>query len=273
MSERKLLVVDVESTGTNSETDRVIELAIAEAEYGLVAFNGRFNPGVPIPKEASAVHNIFDHDVANCPTFRDCAASIHAMLEGCDLLGFGLSRFDIPILAAEFRRAGIDWDFRGHVIDVGTMFQKLRPRKLENAVQEWLGRPHGAAHSALGDTIATLEVFRAMCRYEDVLRGKERPELAAFSQYGDMPYIDIAGKLVRDSEGFARYNFGRSKGTRLVDDIGLAQWMMDKDFSANTLRCVREELAKLYPPEPEFEDFGDGMFGEEEEESHESRCD
>jgi DNA polymerase III subunit epsilon len=266
---RKLVCVDVESTGTQTERDRIIELAIVD-DQGEVLFSGRFRPGIPIPPEASAVHKIFDADVKDCPSFTSCAKHLSKLLNNVDILGFGVSHFDMAILDAEFARSGVEWHPGGLIIDIGTIYKKLRPRTLSAAVQEFLNRPHEEAHGALGDVQATLEVYRAMTITEEPLRGQDRAGLAKFSQYGEMPYIDIAGKLVRDAAGYAVYNFGKSKGTRLIDDAGLAEWMLDKDFPANTLRCVREELAKLYPPEPDYGDNDDDWFQDHEDDDEEA---
>lgn len=263
MSERKLVCLDCESTGVVPDRDRIIELAIIDAD-GAVLFNSRFNPEIPIPEEASKVHGIYDRDIAECQPFSSFAKGIHELLENADILGFGVSRFDMAILEREFWRSGVEWDFRGLVIDVGTMYQKLRPRTLAAAAEEYLGEAHADSHAALGDTLATLGVFRAMCGREEALKGLDRAGMAKFSQYGEMPYIDIAGKLVRDKDNKAVYNFGKSKGVRLEDDPGLAEWMLNKDFPANTLRCVRDELAAIYKarcPQGEFFPDNEERYG------------
>jgi len=250
---RELVFLDAETTGTNPFQDRIIELSVAwfgDGIDGLMAgctpdsLTKRFNPGIPIPAVATVIHGIKDSDVANRPKFSAFAASILVYLDGCDLAGYNLRQFDIPILEAEFARCGIEWDHKGEVIDCDAIFKKQQPRTLTAAVAHYCGRDHSTAHSAHADVLATIDVLRAQLKTPE-LKTLTLADVAKYSILGDSLPIDLAGKLVRDKEGFAVYNFGRSKGVRLADDQGLAYWMLDKDFPRNTLRHVREELDKI----------------------------
>ena len=116
-----LVFFDLETTGTNINSDRIVEIC-----YLKVYPNGneesktmRINPGMHIPEAASAVHGIYDADVADCPTFKEVARSVANDIEGCDLAGFNSNRFDIPLLAEEFLRAEVDIDLsRRKFVDV-----------------------------------------------------------------------------------------------------------------------------------------------------------
>jgi DNA polymerase-3 subunit epsilon len=256
---RPLAFLDIETTGTNPATDRIVELAI-----GLVPFEQavcqelpqpvplwaihewRVNPGVPIPPEASEVHGIKDEDVAGLAPFSKHAREILKLLKGVDLAGFELARFDIPLLEAEFRRVGIEWDHQGAVIDCASIFKKQHPRTLIAALALYCNRPHTEAHGAMGDVAATIDVLRAQVKLAmPELPNVTAESLARYSQLGDMPYIDIAGKLVRDKDGDAVFTFGKERGRKVRNATGFARWMLDKDFSANTLRCLREELIRI----------------------------
>ena len=146
-----LVFFDLETTGTNIVSDRIVEIS-----YLKVSPNGkdevktrRINPEMPIPAVASAVHGIFDDDVKDCPTFKEVAKSLAAQLEGCDLAGYNSNRFDIPVLAEEFLRAGVDVDFsKRKFIDVQTIFHKKEQRTLSAAYRFYCDKALEDAHSA-----------------------------------------------------------------------------------------------------------------------------
>src|SRR5262249_52559852 len=159
----------------------------------------------------------------------------------CDLLGYNLLRFDLPLLSEELDRCGKVLDLTGvHVVDAGNIFKIKETRTLEAALLFYCGEKHESAHTADGDTEATAKVLAGqMKRYPD-LAPMTVEQLAKFSRMDDN--IDFAGKLVRDEKGEACYNFGDKKGTRLRDDRGLALWMLNKDFPADTKRHIRRIL-------------------------------
>ncbi len=266
--DRPLAFIDIESTGTDVAKDRIIDIGLccymAEFAYPLPeeldnperpSFRQawRVNPGIPIPLTATACHGITDEDVKDCPPFKDVAPTIHRALDGCDLAGFNLSQFDVPLLWEEFDRAGITWNLDGVlVIDAKNIFFKKEARTLSAAVQFYCGEEHVEAHSALADAMATVKVLQAQLnRYPD-LGCLALDTLAAFCQMDDLPRIDLAGKLVRDKDGDAVYTFGPKRGAKVKDDPGFARWMLSKDFSHNTKIAVEKELERLYKREAAF---------------------
>jgi DNA polymerase-3 subunit epsilon len=162
--ERPLVFLDMETTGLRVATDRIVELAIIR-----LSPNGdvtervrRFNPQMPIPAEATAVHGITDEDVAEERPFGQRAKSLFKLLDPCDLAGFNLRRFDLPMLLSEFRRSGLSFDVRTRkMIDVQMIFHREEPRDLAAAVQFYLGRDLEDAHSALADIRATAAILTA----------------------------------------------------------------------------------------------------------------
>ncbi len=234
-----LVFFDLETTGTNINSDRIVEIC-----YLKVYPNGneeaktmRINPEMHIPEQASAVHGIYDEDVADCPTFKDVARRIAADIEGCDLAGFNSNRFDIPVLAEEFLRAGVDVDLMKHkFVDVQVIYHKLEQRTLSAAYKFYCEKNLEDAHTAEADTRATYEVLKAQLdRYPDVLENdiKFLSEYSSFSKN-----VDFAGRIVYDDNGIEVFNFGKYKGIPVVEvlqrDPGYYSWILNGDFTLNT---------------------------------------
>lgn len=241
---------DLETTGTNIATDRIVELAILkvfpngnkESKTWLV------NPGVPIPEEASAIHGITDEKVAGEPTFRELAREVYQMIQGCDLAGFNSNRFDIPLLAEELLRAGVDFDMKNAVsVDVQTIFHKMEKRTLAAAYQFYCGKELTDAHSATADTQATYEVLLSQLdRYPELTNNVQ--ELAAFSTHNDT--VDFAGFIRRDENGEEVFGFGKHKGRSvhevLEQEPGYFGWMLNADFPLYTKKVLTQiKLSKL----------------------------
>ena len=234
-----LVFFDLETTGTNINSDRIVEIC-----YLKVYPNGneesktmRINPEMHIPEASSAIHGIYDADVADCPTFKDVAKSIANDLEGCDLAGFNSNRFDIPLLAEEFLRVGVDIDMmKRKFIDVQVIFHKLEQRTLSAAYKFYCDKNLEDAHTAEADTRATYEVLKAQLdRYPDVLEN-DMKFLADYSSYNKN--VDFAGRIVYNEQGVEVFNFGKYKGMSVAEilkkDIGYFGWLMQGDFTLNT---------------------------------------
>ena len=171
---RPLVFFDLETTGTNITHDRIVEISIVKLmpDGTVVERSRRLNPEMPIPAEATAVHHITDDDVAGEPTFRQVAASLSKLLQGCDIAGFNSNRFDIPLLDQEFHRAGVDFDLNGvRFVDVQTIYHKKEPRTLVAAYRYYCGKELEEAHSALADTRATMEVRISLLLWKGTRRG------------------------------------------------------------------------------------------------------
>ena len=234
-----LVFFDLETTGTNINSDRIVEIC-----YLKVWPNGneeaktlRINPGMHIPEQASAVHGIYDEDVIDCPTFKDVAKNIAHDIEGCDLAGFNSNRFDIPVLAEEFLRAGIDIDLnRRKFVDVQVIYHKLEQRTLSAAYKYYCGKNLEDAHTAEADTRATYEVLKAQLdHYPEDLKN----DIEFLSEYSNFnKNVDFAGRIIYNDKGEEVFNFGKYKGIAVTEvfhkDPGYYNWILQGDFTLNT---------------------------------------
>lgn len=235
---RPLCTFDIEATGVDVAKDRIVSIA---ALIGGEEHEWLVNPGCLMTDEVIAIHGITNEMVADKPLFAAIAREVHEMIKGCDLCGFNLLNFDVPLLWEEFRRSGIEWNLDGvNIIDVGNIFKKKEERTLSAAVKFYLGREHDSAHDAAGDVRATYEVLGAQLNRYDDLEWMDHSELAAFSAFDKR--VDLAGKIILNDKGEPIYNIGQSKGKRVVDDPGFGRWMLTKDFSENTKQHLRRLL-------------------------------
>ena len=241
---RSIAFLDLETTGINIITDRIVEISILKisptgTEEWLTT---RINPGIPIPPKSTAIHHITDKDVANSPSFRDIAKKLAAFLEGCDLAGYNANKFDIPVLAEEFLRVNIDFDFRRRkYVDVQVIFHKKEQRTLSAAYIFYCKKELKGAHGAEADTQATYEILKAQLdRYPDLENDVEK--LSDFSSYNNT--ADFVGRIIFDDEGREIFNFGKYKGKLVeqvfMDDPSYYSWMMNGDFSLYTKKVLTE---------------------------------
>lgn len=235
--ERPLVFFDLETTGTNPSTDRIVEISLIKVmpDGREMEHSHRINPGIPIPASSTAIHHITDADVANEPKFSDIAAKLNKWLEGCDMAGYNSNKFDVPLLMEEFKRAGIPFDTSGRrFVDVQNIFYAMEPRTLVAAYRFYCGKDLEGAHSATCDTRATYEVLMSQLdRYEDLQNDVEK-----LSKIGQKRTLDLAGRIAEDENGNPVFNFGKYKGQKVEDvfkrDIGYYSWMMQGEFPQNT---------------------------------------
>ena len=238
-----LVFFDLETTGLDIATDRIVEICYLKVEP-----NGneeskamRLNPEMHISETASKVHGITDDDVKDCPTFKQIAASLAHTLEGCDLAGFNSNRFDIPMLAEEFLRAGIDIDLsKRKMIDVQNIYHKMERRTLVAAYKYYCGKDLENAHSALADTQATYEVLQAQLdKYPSDLQN----DVAFLADFSTLYHnVDLAGRFVYNDKGEEIVNFGKYSGQTvksvLQRDPGYYGWIMQGNFTLNTKQTI-----------------------------------
>jgi len=237
-----IVFFDLETTGINVSSDRIVEITYLKLEPNgnKTSKTLRINPQIHIPEQASAVHGIYDQDVADCPAFRQVAASIAKDIEGCDLAGYNSINFDIPLLVEEFLRADVDVDLkRRKFVDVMVIFYKQEPRNLSAAYKFYCGKDLSNAHSSEADTMATLEILEAqLCRYGDLENTVDF--LSEYSSHNKN--VDYAGRIIYDDKKREIFNFGKYKGMLVVDvfqrDPSYYQWMMNGDFPLYTKKVI-----------------------------------
>jgi DNA polymerase-3 subunit epsilon len=244
--DRPLAVLDLETTGTDVRRDRVVEISVLKVlpDGRHLHRTRRLKPGVPIPAEATAIHGITDADVADEPRFDQVAGALLALLDGCDLCGFNLKRFDLRVLHAEFTRAGHKLSLEGRaILDPMEIFHQREPRDLPAAVRFYLGREHEGGHSAAADVLATAEVLGAMLGcYADLPRS-----VAGLHQhFTGANAVDSSGFFVR-VEGQVRFAQGKHRGQPLDAVAGTRpdylEWMLTQAFFEDTKAIIRQALA------------------------------
>ena len=240
---------DLETTGINTAKDRIVEMSIirVEPDGTETTKTWRVNPEIPIPKEASKVHGIYDEDVADAPTFKEIVTEVYEMIHDADLAGFNSNRFDVPLLAEELLRAGIDFDLKNNnLIDIQNIFHKMEPRNLSAAYRFYCGGDLTDAHSAEADTKATYEIFKAqMNKYDDL--PKDMEALSKFSSY--FKAADFQGRIIYNDKNEEIINFGKYKGQKVSDvlqkDHGYYGWIMRADFPLYTKKVVKNVYERI----------------------------
>jgi len=250
--DRPLAFVDVETTGLSPYSDRIVELSILKIHPdGTEEYKShRVNPGIPIPAEATAIHGITDADMAGEPMFQQYAKSVRDFLEGCDIAGFNVIKFDLPCLEAEFARANVEFSRRGRqLVDSKVIYHQRDPRDLQAAYQKYCGKDMVSAHSAEEDAKASAEILDGQLEmYEDLPR--DVPELCALCYESDENFIDSEGKFVW-VEDEAVCNFGKYEG-RLLREIAAEhpdylEWIIRKDFSVEVKDIAMKAMEGEFP--------------------------
>jgi DNA polymerase-3 subunit epsilon len=248
---RPIAIFDLETTGLNITSDRIVEIAIIRVEIdgSESEYLRRVNPEMPIPTEVSAIHGIFEADILDAPTFTEIAEEVVAFIGEADLAGYNSNKFDIPVLAEELMRAGSDFDVASRrFVDVQNIFHKMEQRTLAAAYQFYCEKPMENAHNALYDARVTLDVFRSQLDRYDTLENNV-DYLSSFSKAGNYNLLDFAGRLAINEHGEAMYNFGKHKGKTIREvmrsEPGYYGWMLDADFPLYTKKCLRVEMDKI----------------------------
>ncbi len=254
---RPLAFFDLETTGVNVASDRIVEISILKAmPDGTEEIKTmRINPGMPIPLESSLIHGIYDEDVSRESTFKQVGEELARFLDDCDLAGYNSNKFDIPVLMEEFLRAGIDFDIENrHFVDVQNIFHQMEQRTLRAAYQFYCGKTIENAHSAEADIKATYEVLLAQIgKYENqdwedkkgVVSKPVQNNIEALHKFTNLNKpVDFAARMVYNEEGVEVINFGKHKG-RSVEDVFQSEpsyynWIQNGDFPLYTKRCLEK---------------------------------
>ncbi len=241
--QKPIVFFDLETTGINIGNDKIVEISILkilpngnkESKTWLV------NPEIEIPAEATAIHGITNEKVVTEPTFKELAHVINNTIADSDLAGFNSNRFDIPLLAEEFLRAGIDFDMTNRkAIDVQVIFHKKEQRTLSAGYKFYCGKELEDAHSAEADTNATYEILKAQLdKYEDIENSVDA--LCEFSTHSKR--ADFAGFILFNDKDQEIFSFGKYKG-RTVEEVlrenpGYNAWIQNADFPLYTKKVLQ----------------------------------
>jgi DNA polymerase III subunit epsilon len=267
---RPIAFFDLETTGTNVASDRIVEIAIIKihpdgridkkpTEKGK---ENRFliNPTIKIPIESSLIHGIYDEDVKDKPTFKEVAKNLFKFIFDCDLAGFNSNKFDIPILAEEFLRCDIDFSIENrNLIDVQNIYHLMEKRTLKAGYKFYCGKDLVDAHEAMADTEATYEIFLAQLEKYDgeVVQDDVRKVKFKFESDIDKLHsisertknVDFLGRIILDSNNSEIFNFGKHKGKTVVqvlkEEPGYYSWMMQGDFPLYTKKVLTDLKNKM----------------------------
>lgn len=247
---RPICFFDLETTGMDICKDRIVEISILkvfpngnkESKTWLV------NPEMPIPDIVVAVHGITNEKVVSEPTFNQLAPQVYNMIKDSDLAGYNSDRFDIPLLAEELLRAGLDFDMKSRVsVDVQTIFHKMEERTLSAALKFYCSKSLENAHSAEADTTATYEILKAQLdRYPELVN--DMKSLSEFTTRKKA--VDFAGFIILDKDGEECFSFGKHKGVKvdkvLESEPGYYGWIQGADFPLYTKKVLTAiKLRKL----------------------------
>lgn len=243
--EKPIIYFDVETTSVETETARIVELACIKYNPDGTQEEKtiRVNPTISIPLEASEVHGITDEDVKDLPTFKQYAQAIRNWFEGCDLAGFNSNNYDVPLLGAEFERAGlpgINWN--PTLFDVLTLYRKLFPNTLSDVYKRLTGKELEGAHGAVADIFATKEIgdilFPMLVEQSEI--PIETPKDVDDYLQGDKKRFDLAGKMYIDVDGVVKWNFSKNKDKAVLADSGFLNWFNQQGFPQESKNKIKE---------------------------------
>jgi DNA polymerase-3 subunit epsilon len=247
---------DLETTGINISHDRIVEISILK-----ISPNGAeekrtdlVNPGKPIPLETSLIHGIYDKDVADAPSFKELAKTLAGFLLGCDLAGFNILKFDVPMLVEEFLRADVNFDIsKRKLIDAQKIFHLMEKRNLSAAYKFYCDKTLENAHSAEADTLATYEIFKSQLdRYDgqvvEDMKGNKlgvvENDMNTIHNITFQNVVDLAGRMIFNDDGIEVFNFGKHKGKSVLEVLEREpmyyDWIQKNDFPLDTKRKLTE---------------------------------
>jgi len=252
---RPLVFFDLETTGLTIGIDKIVEICMLKVmpDNTTVTKTLLINPQMHIPELVSELHGIYDKDVADKPTFKEVATEIRNFIKGCDLAGYNVQKFDVPLLLEEFLRIGMDVDMRGtRLVDVQNIFHRMEPRNLKAAYKFYCGEELENAHSAEADTVATYKVLLSQLKkYENTVVVDEndletipiKNDVALLSAFSTSNRnVDYAGHIVFDKNDVEVFNFGKHKGVSVeavfAKEPPYYDWIMKADFPLYTKKIV-----------------------------------
>ncbi|HEX7413153.1 MAG TPA: 3'-5' exonuclease [Bacteroidia bacterium] len=258
---KPLVFIDLETTGTNPASDRIIDAALLKAlpDGTTETKTWRVNPGVPIPEATTKIHGITNEDVVDAPLFAVVAPTLLDFIGSADLGGYNSTRFDIPLLIEECMRAGFDFDLKNRkLIDAQHIFYMMEPRNLGAAYKFYCNKKLENAHSAEADITATYEVLLAQIeKYKDVQIETKNGELITpihnninllAAHTNDNRAVDLVGRIVLNHKGIEVFNFGKYKDKPIEEvfkkEPSYYHWMMQGDFTHYTKKIITQIMLR-----------------------------
>jgi len=250
--QKPIVFIDLESTGVNPRFDRIIEICLVKVHPDGKEdfFVSLINPEITIPQDSIERHGITDADVADKPKFEELAQKIFEFVKDCDVGGFAINRFDLPLLKTEFDRVGISYNYKDlNLIDVMAIYHTLHPRDLKTAYKQYCNKDLENAHRAEADVRATIEVLESQLESHNDLP-KDIQELHKFCNPKDPNWIDADGKFIW-KENKVTFNFGNHAGKTLQevvkDSPDYLSWMINKDFPEDVIKIIKNALNGIFP--------------------------
>lgn len=243
MTDRNIIFFDLETTGTSITKDRIVQLSCIKVNSNFEIIEPikdiLVNPEIEIPKGASDVHGITNEMVIGKPTFKQYSQSVFNYFKDCNLAGYNIKHFDIPLLIEEFFRCGIDFSISDKLIyDAYKIFSTKEKRDLAYALKFYTGKKIEGAHNAVNDNFAALDVLKSQFfQYGLDLN-------TAHAEFKDENEVDLTGKLIKNENGDICYNIGKAKGVPVIKDFGFGEWMLRGDFPRDTKNIIK---TILYP--------------------------
>ena len=249
---RDIIFFDTETTSVDIASAKIVQLAARKySRIDMTPISDLkkylFNPGIPIPPEVTEIHGITNEMVKEEPMFAQRARGIYEFFKGCDVAGHNVVGFDVPLLAEEFDRCGINWPDEPEMmmLDTYAVFREMEPRDLTAALKFYCGETLEGAHDAGNDVEAAAKVFMGqLSRYPQIEDNRAFHEIGQ----GKQKRLDLAGKIALDDQGNAVYTFGKGKGNKVLEDKGFGHWMLKQDFIT---RNTKKVLLELIGPAPE----------------------
>lgn len=252
---KPLIIFDLETTGTNVASDRIVEICLLKMmpDGSRITKTQRINPTIPIPEKTSLIHGIYDKDVADCPTFKEFSGTLLKFIEHSDLGGYNCIRFDIPLLVEEFLRCDIDIDISSRkIVDVQNIFHQMEQRTLSAAYKFYCSQELVNAHNAEADVLATVDVLLAQIeKYKDTeitdAKGKKyipvKNEVNALHDFtNNGKFADLAGRIAFNEKGEEIFNFGKHNGKPVAEVLksepSYYSWMLQGDFPLYTKKIL-----------------------------------
>jgi DNA polymerase-3 subunit epsilon len=258
---KPLAFFDLETTGLSIAHDRILEIGIIKAMPSgeTITKTQRINPEIPIPLETSLIHGIYEEDIRDAPTFKMLARSLAQFLEGCDLAGYNIIKFDVPMLVEEFLRVGVEFDVENRrLVDAQKIFHLMEPRTLSAAYKFYCGKELVNAHSAEADALASYHVLNAQVALYEEKEIKDdkgnayipiKNDVEALHDITAHRMIDFAGRMVYNQKGVAVFNFGKYKDQPVLEvlskDPSYFSWMQNGDFPLDTKRRLSQLMLSL----------------------------